>query len=77
MPSHQTGPVNERLKFVAAVQNGQRTMTELCEEYGISRKTGYKLLGRYSADGAVGLVRSIRHSCGRELLSRPSRAQPV
>jgi len=56
MPWHQTDPVNERLKFVAAVQNGQRTMTELCEEYGISRKTGYKLLGRYSADGAIGLV---------------------
>jgi transposase InsO family protein len=48
--------VNERLKFVAAAQSGRRTMTELCEEYGISRKTGYKLLARYAADGALGLV---------------------
>ena len=32
MPWHQTEPVNERLKFVAAVQRGDRTMTELCAD---------------------------------------------
>ena len=31
-------------------------MTALCERYGISRKTGYKWLGRYRADGSAGLV---------------------
>ncbi len=55
MPWHQTAPVNERLKFVAAAQRGQKTMTELCEEYGVSRKTGYKLLSRYALDGPSGL----------------------
>lgn len=31
-------------------------MTELCELYRISRKTGYKWLGRYEADGPAGLA---------------------
>jgi transposase InsO family protein len=39
------------LKFVAASQSGRRTMTELCAEYGISRKTGYKYLQRYQEEG--------------------------
>ena len=51
MPWHKTNPVNERLKFVAAAQRGDKTMTELCREYGISRKTGYKILSRYRSDG--------------------------
>lgn len=55
MPWHQTDPVNERLKFVADAQRGHLSMTELCEKYGISRKTGYKLLSRYEADGPSGL----------------------
>ncbi len=55
MPWHQTDPVNERLKFVADHQRGRLSMTELCEKYQISRKTGYKLLGRYREHGAEGL----------------------
>jgi transposase InsO family protein len=55
MPWHQTDPVNERLKFVAAVQSGQESITELCRRFGISRKTGYKLLDRYESDGAAAL----------------------
>jgi transposase len=47
--------VNERLKFVAAAQGGRTSMTELCQSFGISRKTGYKLLGRYERDGPEGL----------------------
>jgi transposase InsO family protein len=31
-------------------------MTELCDQYGISRKTGYKWVGRYEAEGRAGLV---------------------
>ena len=31
-------------------------MRELCARYGVSRKTGYKWLGRYAAEGARGLA---------------------
>lgn len=30
-------------------------MVQLCREYGVSRKTGYKLLKRYDQEGAAGL----------------------
>ena len=55
MPWQQTDPVNERLKFVAAVLNGCDSMTELCARFGISRKTGYKLVKRYAEEGPGGL----------------------
>lgn len=47
--------MNERLKFIAAAQRGDRTMTELCAAYGISRKTGYKILRRYEEEGPEAL----------------------
>jgi transposase InsO family protein len=56
MPWHQTDPVSERLKFVAAVKEGLLSMTDLCRAAGISRKTGYKILSRYERDGPEGLL---------------------
>ena len=38
--------VDERLRFVARLLDGE-AMTELCLEFGISRKTGYKIFARY------------------------------
>ncbi len=48
--------MDERMCFVAAAVGGAVNMSELCRLFGISRKTGYKLLGRYEAEGASGLV---------------------
>jgi len=42
--------VSERLKFVAAALRGKKTMTELCEEFGVSRSTGDELLARYALE---------------------------
>ncbi len=47
--------MNERLKFIADVQRELYSFTELCEHYGISRKTGYKWVDRYSREGVDGL----------------------
>ncbi len=55
MPWYETDPVNERLKFIAAHQAGRSTMTDLCELFSISRKTGYKILARYEVLGPEGL----------------------
>ncbi len=55
MTWNETDPVNERLKLVAAHQTGSSTMTDLCELFGISRKTGYKILARYVESGPEGL----------------------
>ena len=47
----------QRLVFIQEVLNpGTRlSFLELCEKYGISRKTGYKWLNRFSANGESGL----------------------
>lgn len=42
-------------RFVILAQSGRFTVTDLCEQFGISRKTGYKHLVRYAASGLAGL----------------------
>jgi len=46
--------MDERIRFVAGLQSGLG-MGEACRSYGISRKTGYKWLERYKAEGPGGL----------------------
>jgi len=48
-------PVEERIRFVKDHRSGLYTMTELCERFGVSRKTGYKWLARFEQAGAEGL----------------------
>jgi transposase InsO family protein len=52
--------MDERVGFIADQRTGFWTMTELCERYEISRKTGYKWLERYRLEGAAGLVERSR-----------------
>ena len=51
----ETGLMDERLKFIAACLAEDDTMTDICESFGISRKTGYKWLARYKAFGPEAL----------------------
>lgn len=51
----ETSPVDERERFIADDRRGLYTRAELCARYGISRKTGYKWLGRYHEEGRQGL----------------------
>jgi putative transposase len=46
--------MDERLKFVAKLLDGEK-MTVVCREFGISRKTGYKIFNRYKDEGVRGL----------------------
>jgi len=46
--------MDERLKFVARLLEGEK-MAPLCREFGISRKTGYKIFNRYKDCGLEGL----------------------
>jgi putative transposase len=54
MPWKECHVVDERLRFVARLLEGE-SMTTLCAEFGISRKTGYKIYGRYKHAGLSGL----------------------
>jgi putative transposase len=47
--------MDERLRFVARLLDGEK-MAELCREFDISRKTGYKIFTRYKDCGLEGLT---------------------
>src|SRR6266566_1817589 len=55
MPWRECSVMDERLKFVARRLAGE-PMAELCREFGISRKTGYKIFDRYQECGIHGLT---------------------
>jgi len=48
--------MDERVKFVAAMLEGDETFVELCERFGISRKQGYKWKERYDQGGVEALA---------------------
>ena len=56
MPWRATCPMDERTRFLAACLVGDEAMSVLCRRAGVSRKTGYKWLARYRAEGPPGLV---------------------
>ena len=60
MPWKECCKVDERLRFVARLLDGEK-MAALCREFDISRKTGYKIFTRYKDCGLEGLTdRSLR-----------------
>lgn len=54
MPWKESVKMDERVKFVSRCLDGEK-MTDLCREFGVSRKTGYKIYNRYVANGLAGL----------------------
>jgi putative transposase len=55
MPWSQTTPMDQKTQFIADYLRQPLSMSELCELYAISRKTGYKLIDRYLKLGPAGL----------------------
>ena len=55
MPWKECHVVDERLRFIARLLDGEK-MAGLCREFGISRKTGYKIYTRYKDCGLDGLT---------------------
>lgn len=47
--------MNERVKFIARYLTHEEYLSALCEQFGISRKTGYKWIERYQAGGVQAL----------------------
>ena len=70
MPWQECSKVDERLRFVARVLEGEK-MAVLCREFDISRKTGYKIFRRYKDSGLEGLTdrsRVSRFLCDEAIL---------
>jgi transposase len=55
MPWKTVTSMEEIIRFVLLARSGRFTITDLCEQFGISRKTGYKHLERYADAGLKGL----------------------
>jgi putative transposase len=47
--------MDQKTQFIADYLRNRLSMTELCELYGVSRKTGYKWVDRYLTHGPQGL----------------------
>lgn len=55
MPWKECSVMDERLRFVARLLDGD-SMTDVCRDFGISRKTGYKIFSRYKDHGVEALT---------------------
>ena len=54
MPWKERTVIDERMRFVIRLKDGE-SMASLCREFGISRKTGYKIFERHQECGLEGL----------------------
>src|SRR5271169_2398489 len=71
MPWKTSSVMEEKLRFIFEHELRERTMTELCERYEITRQTGYVWLRRYHQAGALGLMEE-SHAAHRHHNQMPS-----
>lgn len=68
MAWREVAPMEERIRFVLQATREEGSFTALCEEFGISRKTGYKWVARYQERGLDGC-----HELSRRPRASPTR----
>lgn len=56
MPWKEELLMDQKTQFVSEYLRDSLSFTELCQRYHISRKTGYKWIARYEAQGPAGLL---------------------
>jgi transposase len=78
MPWEQTDMGEQRVKFVVRASSGKERMSVLCQEFGISRPTGYRWRRRFQQAGSVAALaersRRPQHSPGQ---TEPRKEQRV
>jgi transposase-like protein len=55
MPWKNVSPMEQKQRFASMAGSGHFTMTQLCRDFGISRKTGHKWVTRHAAGGIKAL----------------------
>ena len=58
--------MEEKLRFVFGYEQRERSLTELCQRYGITRETGYVWIRRYREKGIEGLIERSRSALRHE-----------
>jgi len=64
MPWKEVSSMEERTKFVFLAEAGKQSFAQLCRDFGISRKSGYKWLERKRRLGLAGLGELSRRPSG-------------
>jgi transposase InsO family protein len=52
----ETCAVEERMRFMVAVEKCEESFAAICRRFGVSRRVGYKWLARFEEEGAAGLL---------------------
>lgn len=68
MAWREVSVMNQRIEFVTLALAEGTNISELCQRFGISRKTGYKFLNRYKEQGKEGL-----QDCSRRPVNSPNK----
>lgn len=55
MPWKEVLPVDDRKQFISDVLRRLESISDLCDRYGVSRKTGHKWIRRHQEEGLSGL----------------------
>ena len=55
MPWKETNAMKERTEFIDAMLKEEKPFKQLCNDFGISEKTGYKWKNRFFEEGKQGL----------------------
>ena len=77
MPWSQTSPMDQKTQFIADHLRGTLSIAELCDRYGISRKTGYKWIDRYIREGPAGLADRSRRPASSPNSTPPDLVQAI
>jgi transposase InsO family protein len=54
MPWNETNAMNEKVRFINAWLSKEYAIAELCRQFNITRKTGYKIIHRFEIEGSAG-----------------------
>lgn len=76
MPWRETWPMEERVRFIAELRRAE-SFAALCRQFGVSRKTGYKWLGRHEEEGHSGLEDRSRVSLRHPNATAPGSVQRI
>ena len=72
MPWLETNPMDERVRFIVALDEGMYSVAELSERFGVSRQCGDRWRRRYLAEGFTGLADRSHapHHCPHKISAR-------
>ena len=72
LPWRDTSREQEQIRFILRWKGGEDTFTELCRQFSISRKTGYKRVERFKLWGLGDWEIEVEH---RTLIPTPRLSQ--